>query len=149
MKICTNCKEEKPESEFYARQGRCKKCHGEIDRNYSKKIYYPKNKEKIIKYNKEDKHIQAISIDEKRRYVVEYLLNHPCETCGEADPIVLVFDHIDPDSKTRNVSRFICQGTMEELIAEMEKCRVLCANCHARRTAKQQKWKILDILSEK
>ena len=52
-----------------------------------------------------------------------------CERCGISDSRVLQFDHKDPYSKSFNVSQGLCKG-WDVLLAEIEKCRVLCANCH-------------------
>lgn len=61
-----------------------------------------------------------------------------CAHCGERDPIVLQFHHRDPGSKHRRlVDIQHSRGnwvslSYEALYAEMEKCEVLCANCHLR-----------------
>jgi hypothetical protein len=61
--------------------------------------------------------------------------------CGEADPVVLEFDHRDPAEKAERVSRLVSIGcSLARLRAEIEKCDVRCANCHRRRTAQQQAW---------
>lgn len=75
-----------------------------------------------------------------RDYVHEYLKNHPCEDCGETDIVVLEFDHIDKELKTESIARMIRSASLERLKTEMAKCRVLCANDHKRRTAKQFNW---------
>lgn len=76
-----------------------------------------------------------------RQYVAKYLETHPCETCGEEDPCKLQFDHLDPSDKEILVSTLIKGGySMKRLKAEIEKCRVLCANCHSLHTASEQKW---------
>ena len=76
-----------------------------------------------------------------RRFLYEYLLTHPCISCGEADPIVLDFDHRDPSEKSMNVSDMIrCLFSLDTLREEIAKCDVLCANCHRRRTARQFGW---------
>jgi 5-methylcytosine-specific restriction endonuclease McrA len=74
------------------------------------------------------------------RNVIDYLNSHPCANCGETDPIVLEFDHIDPKAKTSAVSRMIQYHSWETVQKEIEKCQVLCANCHRRKTAKQLNW---------
>ena len=75
---------------------------------------------------------------ETRKQLVEYLKAHPCVVCGESDPVVLQFDHIDPSTKKASVSRLM-SGTRkwETILKEIEKCQVLCANCHARKTYSQ------------
>lgn len=69
--------------------------------------------------------------------VWEYLQEHPCVDCGEADPVVLDFDHVRGVKKA-GVGRMIA-GThsMAVLFAEIAKCDVRCANCHRRVTAKR------------
>jgi len=68
-------------------------------------------------------------------YLEAYLSNHPCVKCGETDPILLDFDHIDPHTKTRNISEYR-HGTwsIKSLEKEIAKCQILCANCHRRKT---------------
>ena len=57
--------------------------------------------------------------------------------CGEHDPDVLQFHHRDPSLKKFNVAQ---PGTSSEarLLAEIEKCDVLCANCHLRHHAREK-----------
>jgi hypothetical protein len=72
-------------------------------------------------------------------YVTEYLRSHPCVDCGETDIVVLEFDH--QRDKESNVSLLIAGGASEaRLAAEIEKCHVVCANDHKRRTAQAQGW---------
>ena len=73
--------------------------------------------------------------------VFTYLLSHPCVDCGETDPIVLEFDHLDSATKIATISEMVQQQRPWEIIMnEIDKCQVRCANCHRRRTAKQQGW---------
>lgn len=86
--------------------------------------------------NKEDLYAaQKRQRERTRQKLTEYLLDHPCEICGEDDPIVLEFDHIDRDKKDRPISRIISgHSSWPKVLTEIEKCRVLCANCHRRYT---------------
>ena len=69
-----------------------------------------------------------------------YLETHPCVDCGELDPVVLQFDHINPDDKKQSVARLIDGSYWENALEEMQKCEVRCANCHTKRTAVQRGW---------
>jgi hypothetical protein len=73
---------------------------------------------------------------ENKRRVWDYLLSHSCVDCGEADPIVLEFDHVR-GVKLMNVARMTSGSTYSwnKIEAEIAKCDVRCANCHRRKTA--------------
>ena len=74
-----------------------------------------------------------------RDFVFEYLSNHPCSICGETDPVVLEFHHTG--EKSNEVSRLMGRGaSLDALKAEIEKCEVVCANCHRRITAEDRGW---------
>lgn len=65
-------------------------------------------------------------------------MEHPCMDCGEADPIVLEFDHKADSIKVESVTQMVMNNaSWERITAEIEKCEVRCANCHRRRTAAQ------------
>ena len=68
-----------------------------------------------------------------RSWVNEQKRASGCRECEETDPRCLDFHHVDPESKTRAIGEMITHGHgRESLRAEMEKCVVLCANCHRR-----------------
>lgn len=76
--------------------------------------------------------------------VYGYLAIHPCVDCGEANAIVLEFDHVRGNKKS-SIARMIndCKN-WEDIEAEIEKCEVRCANCHRKKTfAASQYWKQL------
>ena len=68
-----------------------------------------------------------------RKKFYDYKVEKGCEMCGYNEHrAALQFDHIDPSTKVDSVANLISQRTYEEVIwAEIAKCRVLCANCHA------------------
>jgi len=70
-----------------------------------------------------------------RLLVWEYLENHPCARCGLDDPLVLEFDHLR--DKARDIGWLMPHSGHVRLLAEIVKCRVLCANCHRQHTARQ------------
>lgn len=74
-------------------------------------------------------------VPEQRLIIENYKLQHPCVDCGEADPIVLEFDHRDRATKSFAVCTYACNSKSNEtLLAEIAKCDVRCANCHRRKT---------------
>jgi hypothetical protein len=54
-----------------------------------------------------------------------------CSKCSEKRPWCLHFHHLDPSKKLGNINRMIKSVTLKQLEEEMDKCIVLCANCHA------------------
>jgi hypothetical protein len=64
------------------------------------------------------------------RWLSLYKKAKGCAICGYKDnPLALQFDHVDPSLKSGNVSNMLAYS-LKKLIAEVRKCRVLCANCH-------------------
>ena len=66
---------------------------------------------------------------EKRRQILLEARAGGCIKCGEKDPACLDFHHRDPTTKEGHIGEFRKFG-MKRLLAEIEKCDVLCANCH-------------------
>lgn len=74
-------------------------------------------------------------------WLVEYLKDKKCvnEKCGTSDPRVLQFDHLR--DKEYEVHYMVSRGfAVEEIQKEIEKCQILCANCHSIKSAKHGKY---------
>jgi 5-methylcytosine-specific restriction endonuclease McrA len=70
-----------------------------------------------------------------REFVCRYKRLCGCVKCGNKDPRVLDFDHINGKDKIDVISRMAGQTVrMENLKKEIRKCQVLCANCHRIKT---------------
>ncbi len=132
MKMCPRCKEKKPLDAFFKKSDRlagayCKPCQLAYVREHyrrTKGAYNARRYALHLKYT-----------ERNRRLVFDYLRQHPCVDCSEADVVVLDFDHVR-GAKHGAVSRMIFGGTsVPRLPAEIEKCEVRCANCHRRKTA--------------
>ncbi len=101
----------------------------EYDRNW-----YHKHKDRIKESKKRN---ELKYVNKKRKIVIDYLKSHPCIDCKESDILVLDFDHINPSDKMGNIANMVSGGSIGDLISEIKKCDIRCANCHRRKTAKQ------------
>lgn len=68
----------------------------------------------------------------KRRRVDAYKLERGCADCGYRKcAAALTFDHVRGEKRFQVAAK--AGHGWERLLAEMEKCEVRCANCHAER----------------
>jgi hypothetical protein len=129
---CYRCGEEKPAHEFAWRRRKrnqrdsfCRPCRSAYHREH-----YLANKQRYIDQ-------ASVSKSKLRRertlYLLEYFVTHPCCDCGETDPVVLEFDHLDPDEKAFTIGTALSHRNWQTILDEIEKCQVVCANCHRRR----------------
>ena len=66
-------------------------------------------------------------------YVQTYKEEHPCVVCNESDPVVLHFHHRDSREKKCRIADLVNGASAIATIQqEIDKCVVLCANCHMR-----------------
>ena len=129
MLKCLSCD---TEYECYGQRRKiCRPCKREYDREYHKKRSPEKKQVKLDN--------QKARIDLSRQFIWDHFNSNPCVLCGEDDPIVLEFDHIDQTEKSFVIANMVTYS-IEAIQAEIDKCRVLCANCHRRHTANQLGW---------
>jgi len=143
-KQCSKCQLTKSVNEFYfqnkaknERHSQCKICS---EANRKSREHYQKYKSRYIERN-EKRQLKLSSINIKN--LTDYMLSHPCVICGETDPIVLEFDHIN--TKKYAISKMISNYHWDKILDEINKCQVLCCNCHRRKTAKQFNWRKLNL----
>lgn len=125
MRTCTKC--QCSFEEAHRKEYMCKPCRRKYD-----KEHYQKHKERynpIKKVHRKNLRLQNM------QFVVDYLRLNSCVDCGETDYIVLEFDH--QRDKYKNIAEMIKDNSLKAIKEEIEKCDVVCANCHKRRTAKQ------------
>ena len=105
-KICNKCKNIRDITDFCSR-GICVEC--EAKRIRERKI---KVKEAVNKFK-----------------------DKPCLDCGiKRIPLLMDFDHINPNEKIFNISSASRNGiTLSKIISEIQKCDVVCCYCHADR----------------
>ena len=126
MKTCYKCKETKKFTEFNKNQTACRPCGREISR-----AYYKKNSERMKK--------QIYATSKRNRNILREEVNEiksqPCMDCGVSyPPYVMDFDHRAGVDKEGLVSRLVGQGSRNRVYKEIEKCDVVCSNCHRIRT---------------
>lgn len=102
--------------------------------------YYLQDDGVVITNNKRSKSHRKDRAGTNKRVIWEILRRVGCEVCGEKNPLVLEFDHINPEDKSAEMTSLISKGAgLERLLDELEKCRIVCANCHRIHTFEQAK----------
>lgn len=127
-KVCGNCKKELPATnEYFAErnlktktvlQWQCRKCQKEYRKNH-----YNGNKEKYILKAKVNTQTNVDKFNEFKKTL-------KCSSCTEKRWWILDFHHLDPSEKDIEISKLIRSGSSKRIKDEIEKCIVLCSNCH-------------------
>jgi len=129
-KRCSICKTEKPRQAFNNHRNRsdglqtiCRDCNAIRSRRY-----YADNTgthRQVTKARRKNKRRELrMKIDEIKRRC-------GCRKCSEGDVVCLEFHHVDPNQKDFNLAAAIAyEWAWERVIAEINKCVCLCANCH-------------------
>ncbi len=73
---------------------------------------------------------------ERKAAIYEYIQDIKsqlcCTDCGERHPATLQFHHLNSEDKMFNIGDAVRDGiSLDRIKQEIEKCIVLCANCHA------------------
>ncbi len=131
--------------------GKCEKCYGINNPNYSqekiekicplcyKKFYTNiKNRKYCYECSPEQKYGTNNYQWTKQRAIKKQLIEYKggkCEICGyNKCQGALQFHHLNPEDKSFTISKTnlnLNKYTIEELKKEVDKCILICANCHA------------------
>lgn len=121
-KLCTRCGIEKPITEFGRNitkkdglQSACKTCRKEIC-----KAYYYTHKSTIRENAR--KHLLKI------KEFINKVKEKGCIICKEKDPACLDFHHLC--DKNFTIAAEVKNTSKSKLEKEIEKCIILCSNCH-------------------
>lgn len=142
VKYCACCKLELDDSQFnwkvknIKRASYCRVCSRKYVKEHyqkNKKYYVDKAKKRNIEFKKKE-----------IEFLGKYLQSHHCIDCGENDILVLEFDHKNRADKTEDISIMLRRRlAFKTLVEEIAKCEVRCANCHRRKTEKENNsWKL-------
>lgn len=84
---------------------------------------------------------------DRLREEIDALKSQPCKDCGNKfPPCCMDFDHLDGATKVNNISTMITTrvASREKIYEEIDKCELVCSNCHRIRThnrLKMGKWR--------
>lgn len=139
FKRCVRCRKLKPLDAFAWKQksqakrvAHCRTCQAAYHRKH-----YEANRERYIR---KAAAITRQKLERRWDLLVGYLSDKQCVDCGEKDLLVLEFDHLG--DKLFNVSFGIRNRSWSAVLEEIQKCEVVCANCHRRRTAfRAKQWR--------
>lgn len=136
MKHCSDCKQDLPLETFgknkAAKDGltwSCKPCiNARMREGHKRRCKDPDYKEKHLLRVRE-------RAQSRKAWIVDNVFGGNCYDCGEVyPPCVFDFHHEgDGADKEANPSQLIGRGQMKEALSELEKCVMLCANCHRMR----------------
>lgn len=115
--------------------------HKEKTKYSNSQLYHFKKKRNIKSYPTTEQILANHKLDiskknhKQRMKAMEFIWNyktlHCCKHCEENHPAVLCFHHRDPSEKEYEIGRLVTRGRSLEIIKkELEKCDVLCMNCH-------------------
>lgn len=137
VKTCAKCGLLKSISEFYQRKKhrageyyeRCKACFKERGRKY----YQDNHTRQLLLALRRKERYRT----ERKMFIENFKRNKPCLDCGNQYPVyVMDFDHREGSSKVASISWMSMHSTanLEKIKLEIEKCDLVCANCHRIRT---------------
>ncbi|HEY6957265.1 MAG TPA: hypothetical protein VI814_00395 [Candidatus Limnocylindria bacterium] len=137
MKRCPKCGEVKPLNEFSKHRGRrdgvqsmCRPCRRIYDRERYERIHG-----RTIPYRPNR------SEPGRSAWLRGLKEGRACADCGTVyPPQVMQWDHKPGFEKVGDVSQAFWGRTREEVVAEIAKCDLVCANCHAIRTFTRSEW---------
>lgn len=143
-KICSKCGLNKPLTDYFVKDGRTGRLHAQCKECYKehRRTFYADHYARYGELYRQRAQLRRARLrKEFRENMLAYLQKSKCAVCGENDIRVLEFDHINPMTKSFNISQAVSLGHgWKDVVNEMKKCRVLCANCHKKHTASQANW---------
>lgn len=128
VRECLKCQKAKDEVRFRGTGTVCRECRSQYSREH-----YRKNRKPYLARSKQRNEKQIALLQE---YVRGVKTGKPCMDCGKVYPhYVLDFDHRNAQTKRETVSRMVMAALSVETIKnEIEKCDLICSNCHRIRT---------------
>lgn len=128
-RICAKCNVQQPLENFrqfkhqktgkFYREGQCDTCRV----RYAQEYVWPGLK----------------ALRSQKHAIVDELKRAPCIDCGHTFPSVCMdFDHVRGVKKASITQIVAAHWSVDVLMTELEKCELVCANCHRIRTHKNR-----------
>ncbi len=109
------------------------KARSSYNSEYNKK-WYAKNKKKKKEQAKKSR---KRAVRRNRKYIEKHKLKNPCP-CGEIEPCCLSYHHFEGE-KEGNISDMVNRGYgLKRIQKEIDKCKLMCLNCHAKLHKKEK-----------
>lgn len=103
--------------------------------------WYIANKEKVLERVKANRY----KYKDKLFDLVRELKSQPCTDCKQVFHFsAMDFDHVSGD-KSGNVARLCRSGSRAKLLAEIDKCELVCSNCHRLRTWQRMQVAVVEL----
>lgn len=100
------------------------------DQRLASRRHYLANKNKYMERNKKYR-------KEVKNFIKEIKESSPCIDCGVKYPYyVMDFDHLE--GKDFGINFLSATGRIAALKKELEKCELVCSNCHRKRTYQRE-----------
>ena len=124
MKTCYTCRKHKKLSEFPKDKKRkdglrssCKLCWAAQQRKRHENTYSERYREK-----------KRLKRERNKQIIAEAKMDG-CSCCPEKEPVCLDFHHLNPDEKDQSISHML-EYSVDLLKKEIDKCILVCSNCH-------------------
>jgi len=131
---CYNCGVDIP-SKLFGKYNRCRDCHNEKGRSWRSQNRERNNALHRLRRKARKEEILLAYFD-KADYIAK-AKSKPCMDCGvEYPPYVMHFDHVRGE-KSRILSHMKTYS-VGRIQQEIDKCDVVCSNCHAERTERRR-----------
>lgn len=127
LKICSKCKRELPLDNFRwknkslgKKHSQCKECQKKQEHEHYKNS--STRRQNVLQTAQNQKERNSLLVEEYKK--------KGCQKCGEKRLYVLDCHHKLENEKFDDISKMIKSSGVEQLNRELQKCVVLCSNCH-------------------
>ena len=93
----------------------CRPCHSAYHREH-----YLANKQRYVDQARVRKQVLR---RERTAFLLDFFSKNPCVDCGETDPVVLEFDHLDAECKRFDIGNALSYRAWQSILEEIASAR--------------------------